>query len=242
MMKVILVDDEPLARDRLRRMLGDQQHYQVVAEAASGAEAVSQAQRHRPDVVLLDIRMPGMDGMEAARHLTQLPQPPAVVFCTAYDEYAVSAFEVQAVGYVLKPVRKEQLIQALQRAAGVSRRQLDALRPEPQERTHLSAKNHAGVELIPLQDISHLLAEQKYVTAYYGNREVLLDESLKQLELEFSAAFLRIHRNCLVSLSHVEKLVLSGPGQGAIKLRGREALLNVSRRHLTQVKKVLKNL
>jgi len=241
MMRVLLVDDEPLARSRLRRMLADQPDYQVVAEATGGAEAIAQVQQLQVEIVLLDIRMPGMDGLEAARYLMQLSSAPAVVFCTAYDEYAVAAFEVQAVGYVLKPVRRQQLLQALQRATRLSGGQLDALQTAP-ERTHLMARTYNGVELVPVQEVSHLMAEQKYVTAYCGARELLLDESLKQLAAAFSAHFLRIHRNCLVSPRHVEKLLLSNGGQPAVKLRGRAQPLAVSRRHLAEVKKVLKAL
>lgn len=242
MSSIILVDDEPLARDRLQRMLADQPEYEVVAEANSGDQAIGLVQQYQPDILLMDIRMPGMDGLEAAQHLRQLSRPPAIVFCTAYDEYAINAFDVEAVGYVLKPVRKAQLLKALARAQGISNLQLKALRPTSSARTHLSAKTHTGVELMPIEDISHFIAEQKYVTAHYEGREILLDEPLKQLEQEFGNRLLRIHRNCLISLSHVERLIHPKHGQSQIQLKQVGQPLTISRRHLAQVKKVLKSL
>ena len=242
MSNIILVDDEVLARDRLRRMLEGEKDYEVIAEAANGDQAISLVQQYQPDILLMDIRMPGMDGLEAAQHLSQLTRPPAIVFCTAYDEYAINAFDVQAVGYVLKPVRKEQLLKALERAKGISNLQLKALPKKLKARTHLSAKTHVGVELMALVGVSHFVADQKYVTAHYQGRQILLDEPLKQLEQEFGQRLLRIHRNCLVSLHHVERLIIAKQGQSSIKLKSVERPLTISRRHLPQVKKVLKSL
>lgn len=240
-LSVVLVDDEQLARDRLRRMLDGSSDYNVVAEAANGREAIQVVEQFKPDIVLLDIRMPGMDGLETAQHLMGFPRAPGVIFCTAYEEYALSAFDVHAVGYLLKPVRKERLFGALARAQRVSGAQMDALR-DGQARTHLRVKTYAGIELIDLNGISHFVADQKYVSGFFEGREIVVDESLKKLEKEFSAQFLRVHRNCLVALNRIEGLSRDHAGKSTIKLGGVKQPLPVSRRHLSQVKKVLKSL
>lgn len=242
MTRLLLVDDEPLALARLRRLLDDQLDYQVVAEAASGREAIAMVQQHAPDILLMDIRMPGMDGLEAAKHLMQLDNPPAIIFCTAYDEYALRAFDVQAVGYVLKPVRKDQLVQALERAQRLTNGQWDAIRSPSSVRSHISAKTHLGIELLDVREISHFRAEQKYVVAHSQGREIVTDESLKALEQEFSTGFLRIHRNCLVAVRYIEGLIKSGEGKPLIQLKGVEQPLTISRRHLSEVKQRIKAL
>jgi len=246
MLRVMLVDDEALARDRLRRMLETEAGYQVVAEACNGEQAIEQAARHAPDIILMDIRMPGMDGLQAAQQLVQIENPPAIIFCTAYDEYAISAFNVQAVGYVLKPVGKQALLDALCRAERLSRVQVNALQPEqvegPHTRAHLPVTTTAGLELLPLEDISHFRADHKYVMAFCAGRERVVDESLKALEQEFETRFLRIHRNCLVSVAHIESMQRTKTGQSQVHLRGIDEPLTVSRRHLSQVKAAIQTL
>ncbi len=241
MVSLIIVDDEKLARDRLRRMLETSTDYQVLAEAANGREAIELVQQLNPDILLMDIRMPGMDGLEAAQHMLELSKPPGIVFCTAYDEYAVSAFDVQAVGYLLKPVRKERLLSALGRARRLSTAQIGALRGA-QTRTHLTVKTHVGIELLRLDEVSHFMADQKYVCGFCHGREIVIDDSLKKLEQEFSERFLMIRRNCLVAVDYIEGLLRDNTGKSTIRLRGVEEPLPVSRRHLSQVKKALKTL
>lgn len=242
MLKILLVDDEPLARERLKRMLEPATDYQVVAEAANGEQALQQTAQHAPDIVLMDIRMPGVDGLQAAQQLVQQDNPPAIIFCTAYDEYAINAFDVQAVGYVLKPVRKQALQEALGRAQRVSRLQLQALAAEQNsvekqpERQHLSVTTAAGLELLPLDGITHFRADHKYVMAFCNGRERVVDDSLKTLEQDFAPRFLRIHRNCLVSVAHIEAIQRTPSGQSQLRLRGVEEAQDVSRRHLAQVK------
>ncbi|MEQ8486441.1 MAG: LytTR family DNA-binding domain-containing protein [Pseudomonadales bacterium] len=248
-MKILIVDDEKLARDRLARMVTTLDGHEVVGEAATGRDALQQVAAQDADVVLLDIRMPGMDGLETARHLTALDAPPAVIFCTAYDEHAIQAFDLQAVGYLLKPVRLEQLGQALDKAQRVNRAQLAALgagvaegEPGFGRRSHISARTRRGLELIPVADVRYFLADQKYVTVRSQQGEVIIDETLKELEDEFGAQFVRIHRNALVAVAHIECLERLGPGQSRIRLRDVEAPLEVSRRHLPAVRKLVKSL
>lgn len=241
-MKVLIVDDERLARDRLARMVSALEGYEVVGQAGNGREALNQAVEADPDLVLLDIRMPGMDGLEAARHLSELEEPPAVIFCTAYEEHAVQAFDLQAVGYLLKPVRRETLEAALDKAQRVNKAQLAALGGElaPSRRTHISARTRRGIELVPVDDVRYFQADQKYVTVRFGGGEVIIDETLRELEREFGDLFLRIHRNSLVATAYIESLERVGPGQSCIRLKGVTEPLDVSRRHLAAVRKSIK--
>lgn len=246
MLKVMVVDDEALARDRLKRMLEGETDYSVVAEACNGEQAVEQAAQYEPDIILMDICMPGINGLQAAEQLAQRETSPAIIFCTAYDEYAMSAFDVQAVGYVLKPVRRKALLDALCRAQKLSRVQLNALQSqqlEPAEtRVHISVTTTAGVELLPLDDISHFRAEDKYVVAYCDGRERIVDEPLKSLEIEFAKTLLRIHRNCLVSVAYIEAIQRTKTGQSQLRLRNVDEPQDVSRRHLAQLKEVMKRI
>jgi two-component system response regulator AlgR len=197
-LRIILADDEPLARERLKAQLADLQEdlpVSVVAEASTGEAALAKAATVPADVVLLDINMPGITGLETARHIAALPQAPAVIFVTAHDEHALRAFDLRAVDYLLKPVRLNRLKEALSRV----------LRREPlPQRTHFTAQERGRIWQIPVADVLYLRAEQRYVTARTREREYLLDESLIKLEEEFSRTFLRIHRNCLVARQHVQ--------------------------------------
>jgi len=246
-MRVMVCDDEKLARDRLVRLVSDIEGIDVVAEAGNGREALEQAQASRPDVVLMDIRMPDMDGIEAAQHLLKSDTPPAVIFCTAYDEHALQAFKVHAVDYLLKPVSRDDLANALQRVNGLSRTKLAALEPEMHQdgsprRRHISARTHKGIELISVDDIRYFMADQKYVTVRHGDGEVLIDETLKELEDEFPDQFVRIHRNALISLGFLEGMEMSTAGHYQVRLRGVEDRLTVSRRHVAGLRKVMARL
>jgi two-component system response regulator AlgR len=232
-LKVLIVDDEPPARERLRSLLAEIAEVDVVGEAVSGAEALAHTHDLAPDIVLLDVRMPGMNGLEAARHLSVLEEPPAVIFTTAYDEYAVEAFEAHAAGYLLKPVRKEQLAAALTRAGRLTRAQLQKLAAaggEAARRTHLAARSREGLELIPVEEVQYFLADQKYTTVAHLHGENLIEDSLRLLESEFGAAFVRIHRNALVAVKYLERIERSADGQYFVRLRGCAAPLQVSRR------------
>ncbi len=242
-MKILIVDDEQLARDRLARMIEGFEGHEVVGEAANGVEAVQEASARQPEVVLMDIRMPGMDGLEAARHFVDLEEPPAVIFCTAYEEHAVEAFDLQAVGYLLKPVRKENLESALGKARRVNKAQLAALADEqPPRRTHISARTRKGIELIPVDEVRYFQADQKYVTVRHGQGEIIVDETLKELEEEFGDRFLRVHRNALVAARYIVGLNRQPDGHYQIRLKDIEEMVDISRRHVATVRRVVKSL
>jgi len=237
-LKVLIVDDELPARERLRSLLGEIPEVVAVGEAVSGAEALALTHDLAPDIVLLDVRMPGMDGLEAARHLNVLEEPPAVIFTTAYDQYAVEAFEAHAVGYLLKPVRKEQLAAALTRAGRLTRAQLQKLAAAGAEarRTHIAARSREGLKLIPIEQVQYFLADRKYTTVAHVNGEELIEDSLRLLESEFGAAFVRIHRNALVAVKYLEGIERGADGQYFVRLRGCAAPLAVSRRMAGELK------
>jgi two-component system response regulator AlgR len=246
-LRVLIVDDEAPARSRLRDVLGDIADTQpsvVVGMAANGAEALRLYEEAGADVVLADIRMPVMDGVELARHLRRLPEPPVVIFTTAYDQYAVQAFELAAVDYLLKPVRASRLADALARARlrrPVSDQALATLSPDA--RRHFSVSERGRILLVPVAEVRYLKAELKYVTARCPEREFLLDESLVQLEHEFGDRFLRIHRNCLVARATVTGVERVGDEEGdphwEIVLAGVPERLPVSRRQWPAVKQTL---
>jgi two-component system response regulator AlgR len=229
-LKVLIIDDEPPARERLRGLLTEIGDLEVIGEAATGAEALASVHDLAPDVVLLDVRMPGMSGLEVARHLNVLDEPPAVIFTTAYDQYAVEAFEANAVGYLLKPVRKEQLTAALARAGRLTRAQLQTLAAAGARRSHIAARRRDGLRLIPVEEVQYFLADQKYTTVRHLGGEDLIEDSLRLLEGELGAAFVRIHRNALVGVKYLERIERTAEGQYVVRLRGCEAPLQVSRR------------
>jgi two-component system, LytTR family, response regulator AlgR len=233
-MRVLIVDDEAPARDRLKRLLAEIGDCECVGEAADGRAALEACMQLAPQVVLLDVRMPGMTGMEVARHLVALKEPPAVIFTTAYDEYALEAFETQAVGYLLKPVRREKLARALQHAARITAPGLlqvaTAARMETR-RQHICTRLGEQLKLIPVGDIYYFLADQKYVTVRHAGGEDLIDESLKTLHDEFAPDFLRIHRSALIAEKHIAAVERVAEGQYAVRMRACPEPLQVSRRH-----------
>ena len=243
-MRVVIVDDEPPARDRLAQLLQELEGWESVGLAGNGSEALTLCAQHKPDVVLMDVRMPGMDGIEAARHLGAMEEPPAVIFTTAFDEYAIDAFDAQAVGYLMKPVRKERLARALRHAARLSRPQLAAVAAESVDegrRTRICARVGEQLRLIPVEDILYFQADQKYVCVHHAGGQELIDESLKALAEEFAPEFLRIHRNALVSVKHIDAVEKNADGGYFARLKGRDELLAVSRRHATELRKRLRS-
>lgn len=203
MMRVLIADDEALARNRLRELLSDIGNFDVVAEACNGKEALALAAEKQPDIILLDIRMPEMDGIEVARHLQTLAKPPFIIFTTAFDAYAIQAFDMNAIDYLLKPIRTERLRVALNKAHALLPRQLEAVTALQPKRTHLSINERNRILLVPVEDIVYLRAELKYITVRTTEKEYLLEESLIHLEQEFGDIFIRLHRNCLVAKSAI---------------------------------------
>lgn len=232
-LRVIVADDEPLARERLKTLLadlGDELPATVVAEAATGEAALAKAATVTADVILLDIQMPGISGLETAQHIAALPRFPAIIFVTAHDEHALRAFDLRAVDYLLKPVRLSRLKEALSR---VERKE------DLPQRTHFQAQERGRVWQIPVEDVLYLRAEQRYVTARTREREYLLDESLVKLEEELARTFLRIHRNCLVARQHLtgfKRIQDAEGGHWAAVLRDWTEQLPVSRRQAHVVK------
>ena len=240
-MKLLIADDEALARARLRAMVEEIGGYQLVGEAANGEDALRAYREHLPEIVLLDIHMPGMDGLAVARELAAEARPPAVIFTTAYQQHALQAFEAHATGYLLKPIRKARLQEALQAAQRMNRSQLSAAEPEqPGARASLSVSSRGNIRLIELDDIFYLRAEQKYVVVRHTQGSDLLDESLKSLEEEFAERFIRVHRNALAARRYLEGLEKDALGRSQLRLRGLDERLEVSRRHLPDLRKLLR--
>lgn len=244
-MKILIVDDEQLARQRLKDMILEFDSSHLILEANNGLTALTLVEKDSPDVILLDIRMPVMDGLETALHLTHIEKAPAIIFTTAYQDHAIEAFEVHAVDYLLKPIRRERLEAALQRSQIINRAAITALRDNPDRpssRSHLSTTNYGKIELIPVAEIRYLKAEQKYVVVGWSGKESLLDESLKSLETEYPDRFLRIHRNALIAPKSIVSLEKDKDGSFFLHLKDVENGLPVSRRHLHKVRHTLKHL
>jgi two-component system response regulator AlgR len=242
--KILIVDDEKPARDRLSRMVGELGQHELVGEAVNGVEALGMSQSREPDIVLMDIRMPGMDGIEAARHIARLDEPPAVIFTTAFSDHALEAFETHAVDYLLKPVKQERLKDAIDAAIRPTRAQAarsgDALSGlEP--RQHICARVRGSLVLVPIDNIFYFHAEQKYVTVRHTEGEVLIEDALKALETEFGDRFFRIHRNALVSLEALGGMQSDNDGH-LVTFRDIDEKLEISRRHLPGVRKIIRNL
>lgn len=244
-MKLLIADDEGPARSRLQALVGEIGGWQLAGEAANGREAVERAVAEDVDAVLLDIAMPVMDGLEAARHLARLERPPAVVFCTAYDEHALAAFDAAAVDYLVKPVRRERLAEALERARR-ARASGAVSAPPPdtgeRQRSHLSARMRGSLRLIPIEEVHYLQAEEKYVLVHHTRGEDLIEESLKSLEHEFGDRFQRIHRNCLVATEEFQELRRLPDGQVQAVLRHGKSPLEVSRRCVAGLRERLRHL
>ncbi len=244
-MKILIVDDEPLAIQRLRHLLKKLPNCEVVGDAVNGRDALEKTEKLMPDLLLMDIRMPGMDGLEAARHLDLMENPPAIIFTTAYNEYALEAFDVHAIGYLVKPVRAAKLQQAIDSASRPALSKLseiDKNDPAINTRKYISARVRGNIVLVPVKDIYYFHAEHKYVMVRHREGELLIEEPLKSLEDEFSETFIRVHRNALVAKDHLGGFSKNQQGHWQVTFRDIEQCLEVSRRHTAQVRKVVKHL
>lgn len=242
MLKILIVDDEQLARARLISLIDELDIAHKIYEADHGLIALEMVNKVKPDILLLDIRMPVMDGLEVAHHLTSMEDAPAVVFTTAYQDHALEAFDTHAVDYLLKPVRKERLKLAIERAGILQRSLITKLRNQDytaRQRTHLSTRVQGNIKLIPVKSIRYLRAEQKYVIAGWPDGEMLLDESLVALEEEFQDVFIRIHRNALIAHEYIDMLEKQKNGIHMVTMHGVPAVLQVSRRNLASLRKKL---
>lgn len=244
-MKILVVDDEAPARQRLIRLLSELPgDYELAGEAKDGIEALDLCRTAPVDVVLLDVQMPGIDGLQAAREMARLTPPPAVILVTAFEQYALAAFEHKVEDYLVKPVRRERLQDALERARVPTRPQRATLVHQDVaaggRRHSLSAHYRGGLQTVPIEDIVYLQAEHKYVTVRHVRGELLVDESLKSLEDEFPEVFLRIHRNALVARARLFAVEKTSDGGTEVRLRDCEERLPVSRRHLADIRRWLR--
>lgn len=246
-MDILICDDEPLALERLSRLVTQLGH-RVVAQANHGQEAIELAREYEPDVILLDIQMPEMNGLSCAQQLCELEPMPAIVFCTAYDDHALAAFQSNAAGYLLKPIMQQELQQVLDHVTKLTQAQISNLKQKENmeelqiKRHQIAAKTYRGVELIPVENIYYFLADQKYVTVRHSNGSVLIDETLKELEQEFADQFIRVHRNALVSIQHLDGLEMVSSGQYQVRCRELDERLAVSRRHLPTLRERIQKL
>ena len=241
--RILIADDEAPARARLRDLLDEARErfpLAIVDEARNGREVLQVVNREKVDIVLLDIRMPEIDGLEAARHLAGMPEPPAIIFTTAFDNYAIKAFEVNAIDYLLKPIRLERLLAALSKtraAPPVSREALEAAANQP--RRHLSVHERGKIHLVSVGEVLYLRAELKYVTVRTAEREYLVEESLTRLEEEFASTFVRVHRNCIVARAAISGFVRNADESEsgwAVVIKATGEKLPVSRRQQHVVK------
>ncbi|MAT91020.1 MAG: DNA-binding response regulator [Halioglobus sp.] len=243
-MNILLVDDEPLARERLQRMLRRLRPDATCLQAGNGGQALEQVAAGEVDLVLLDIAMPGMNGLEVAARLDELDRPPALIFCTAYDEHALQALRHQVVAYLLKPVREEDLATALDNAGRVNRVQLAGLGAgmgsQAPRRTRVQAHTRDGLQSLPVEDVRCFLAGAKHVTAHAPGAELVLAETLRELERDLGDGFLRVHRNALVALRHVAALQRAASGGWYLEMDGVAQRPKVSRRLLAEVRSRLR--
>ena len=232
-MRILIADDEPLARTRMAALLAECEGAQVVASVGDGEAALRETIALKPDVLLADIAMPGMDGLMLARRLQSMPHPPQLIFCTAYEAHALSAYELRAADYLLKPVRIERLREALARAQALRMRERAA------SRETLVARVRGAPLKIPLEDVVYLTADEKYVAVHRIGETLLIEDSLKSIEAAFPERFVRIHRNCLVPAARLLGLQRDVRGEVHAMIAGTDETPEVSRRNLAAVRKLL---
>lgn len=237
MLKVLIIDDEAPARNRLRRMLAELPAVHVAGEAASAQEALHLIPLKQPDALLLDISMPGMDGMTLAQALQEQPSPPAVVFCTAWSDQAVEAFECDAVDYLVKPVRPARLAMAIDKA-----RRFVTSDVTPGTGPMLRSTVGGKVNLLPLMDVIYLIAEDKYTTAVHKNGSFVCNQTIKELEEQHGDVLVRVHRGTLVAKKAIRGLENVSKSRCQVQLEGCETRVQVSRRNLPAIRKLIREL
>lgn len=238
-MKILIVDDEKLARERLKQLVSSLLPNPELVEAGNGREALFAVNASHPDLVLMDIRMPVMDGLESAMHLSHMDNPPSVIFTTAYDQHAVAAFEVNAVDYLLKPIRRERLETALGKVSQWSTQQLQNIRDQDElggARSHISVQLRGQITVIPVAEIVYFMADNKYVRVRTATERHFIEDSLVNLEQEFEDRFLRIHRNAIASIAHIRAMEKQPSGRWHLRLKDVDETLEVSRRHTAGVR------
>lgn len=236
-MKLLVVDDEALARQRLCGLIAELGgNNAVVAEAGNGEQAVALCNQQAVDLVFMDIHMPGMDGLKAAAQISRQALPPAIIFTTAYSEHALDAFEVHALDYLLKPIRREKLQAALEKATRLTR---PLAQEEARKETWLTSRYRGGVQRIALSDVYYFRADSKYVLVRHKGGESLLEDPLISLEERFSDELLRIHRSILVRISTLSGLEKTVDGGVQVVFSEIDDRLDISRRHVPTVRRLL---
>ena len=239
-MKYMVLDDEYLARARLKEMLKEISPKATIIEAENGEDAMEKYDIHRPELIMVDIRMPGMSGIEFAYHLSSLENPPAVIFTTAYDEYALEAFEANAIDYLLKPIQMERLQRAIQKVDPLTATQGKALKQKT-DRSHIAVSLKGKIKLVPLSTVCYLKAENKYVVVRTPNEQFLINETLNDLETDLGDSFIRVHRNSLISTQYLEALEKIDEGKWCVLFRGIEDKIEISRRQTPTIRRWLRN-
>ncbi len=239
-MKCLIVDDESLARTRLKSILSDVSDDFNIIESDNGKDALNKCNDYAPDLVFLDIRMPGMSGMEVAHHLTAFENPPSVVFTTAYNEFALEAFEANAIDYLLKPIRRERLKTALSKMQPLTLEQKAEL-PLDEPRQNFALTEKGRIRLVPLEDVIYFRADNKLVRLRTIEGEHIISEVLNSLEEELNDKFIRVHRNALVSKAHIDGLTKKEEiGKWFVHFKTVKDVLEVSRRQTTHLRKWLR--
>lgn len=238
----IIVDDEPLARTRIQRFLEAEGKIHVLGHAVNGREAVQMVNQYKPDVVFMDVEMPVLNGIDAAKEIiNQRARPPAIIFCTAYDQYAVEAFKTQAVGYLLKPISSEELNKAVLSARRVSKLQIQNILDNMDQSQNITIQQSGFLSKLPTDEIIYFRAEDKQVIAGKAETEVIVDYTMKVLEEKLSNDFIRVHRNALVSRKSITGLYQDESGQNCVEIKNTNRNFLVSRRHLSEVRKLFKS-
>jgi len=238
-MKVLIVDDEPLACQRLATLLKELPNFEAIPEFAHHAkDAYQLVDKYQPDIVLLDIKLPQISGLQIATKLCVLTKPPAIIFCTAYDEFALEAFKVNAVDYLLKPIRPEHLSIALNRATTLNLAQITALKDE-EVPAYIHIKSWQGIMRLPVNNLLYFAAENKYVAAYHLNGKIMLDESLISLEQKYPNYLVRINRHILVAINKISVLENTKFGNGRLHLYHANQPFTVTRRYMKNLRQIL---